>query len=69
MTRQLESVKPGDTIRYDGLGKLKLMAKVDGYVMLRRPKCMPFVRSVGQWNAMSAVPLAPQPQPEKADAA
>ncbi len=39
-------------VKFDG-GKITQMARADGYVMCRRPHCMPFVMSVGDFDAMS----------------
>lgn len=42
MTEQ--EIKAGDTYK-DKHGVIKVMAYVDGYVVARRPKCSPFVKS------------------------
>lgn len=35
--------------RFDSRGELRLMAQADGYAMVRRPGCMPFVMSFSDW--------------------
>lgn len=49
-----------DAWRFDGHGRVRLMAVADNYVMCRRPGCIPFVLSVQKWNAMSREPLNEQ---------
>lgn len=44
---------------YMGAGPVKLMARADGYVMVRRAGCMPFVLSEGEWSAL------PRMEPEQ----
>ncbi len=39
-------------IRYDHNGPLRVMAVADGYVMCRRPRCMPFALSVKDWHKL-----------------
>lgn len=41
-------IKPGQLWEWDALGKVRVMALADGYVMLRRPRCIPFVASVNR---------------------
>lgn len=45
-------------VRYDQIGKLTAIAVGDGYVMVRRPRCMPFVMNLKAWNLLS---LSPKP--------
>lgn len=42
-------------VRYDRGGKLTAMATADGYVMVRRPRCMPFVVSLRFWSNLPKV--------------
>jgi len=35
-------------------GVLRLMARADGYVMCRRPGCVPFIMTERQWNELPA---------------
>ena len=37
-----DTVKVGDKI-YDEYGEARIMAVAEGYVMARRPRCMPFI--------------------------
>lgn len=39
-------------VRYDQIGPVKFMARVDGYVMCRRPRCMPFVMWGKDWDKL-----------------
>ena len=39
--------------RYDESGPIVAMAVAKGYVMARRPKCVPFVLSVKAWFKLS----------------
>ena len=39
--------------RRDNGGPIVLMAEADGYVMARRPGCLPFVMWAGDWDAFS----------------
>lgn len=38
--------------REDQLGKITFMARSDGYVMCRRPHCMPFVLAEKEWTRL-----------------
>lgn len=38
--------------RYDLNGELRLMAKADGYVMVRHPGAMPFVLPLKVWDRL-----------------
>lgn len=38
--------------RADSLGPLRILARAEGYVMVRRPGCVPFVITETSWNAM-----------------
>lgn len=44
-----DKAKSIPTIKYDGAGKCVLMAFADGYIMARRPGCVPFVMRVKAW--------------------
>lgn len=39
-------------IRYDAVGKLRMIACAEGYVMVRRPRAMPFVMDGKEWTAL-----------------
>jgi hypothetical protein len=54
--------KRGD-VRTDNFGRIVCMAVADGYVMCRRPGCMPFVKSVKEWNAYPFASTAKEGQP------
>lgn len=41
--------------RYDKHGEFRVMAFVDGWVMARRPQCVPKLFTLQQWMALSAV--------------
>lgn len=45
------TVKKGETKQCDG-GPIKAMACADGYVMCRRPGCIPFVLTVKEWDRL-----------------
>jgi hypothetical protein len=36
-------------------GPVKFMAAVDGYAMVRRPRCIPFVVPVSDWNSWDEI--------------
>jgi hypothetical protein len=44
--------------RYDGYGPFRVMACADGYVMARRPHCMPMIFSLAEWRELDPRPLA-----------
>lgn len=44
--------------RYDNHGRIVLVARGSGYVMVRRPGCLPFVKTEKQWAKMDAEPWA-----------
>lgn len=48
--------KTNREVRYDRYGKFVFMAEADGYVMARRPRCMPHVYSRKKWDAMDREP-------------
>lgn len=50
---------------YKGGGKVRFMAAADGYVMCRRPGCIPFVVPASDWNEWPEVVPAPQPRSER----
>lgn len=37
---------------YDDHGKLRLMARAENYVMVRRPHCLPFVMDAHKWREL-----------------
>ena len=39
-------------VRFDPVGEIRLMAQADGYVLVRRPGCMPFVLRAAEWGKM-----------------
>lgn len=43
--------------RYYINGPIKRMAEADGYVMVRRPGCTPFILSRKEWDALEPVTL------------
>jgi hypothetical protein len=45
-------IKIGD-VKYDEHGKMTVMAVANGYIMARRPRCMPFVALEKIWNELS----------------
>ncbi len=42
--------------RYDEIGKLRMIACAEGYVMVCRSGCMPFVLDGKVWNSMPTDP-------------
>lgn len=42
--------------RYDDGGKIRFMTRSDGYVMVRRPGCTPFVKTYAEWEALPTAP-------------
>jgi hypothetical protein len=38
--------------RWHGVGESRYMAHADGYVMVRRPHCMPYVMAEKEWLAL-----------------
>ena len=51
-------MKRGDTM-VDVYGRVAAMAVVDGYVMCRRPRAVPFVMSVAEWARRARTPVEP----------
>lgn len=45
--------------RRDHIGQLRLMAGTEGYVMVRRPGCMPFVITAKEWEKLPIFENAP----------
>jgi hypothetical protein len=43
-------------IRCDKIGKLRMMASSEGYVMVRRSGCAPFVMDAKTWLALPTKP-------------
>lgn len=43
---------------YDKLGKIQHMVTSGGYVMVRRPRCMPFVLTLKEWARLPKEPAA-----------
>ncbi len=41
-------------------GRVRLMARSGGYVMVRRPRCMPFVLTENEWAKMPLFVELPQ---------
>ncbi len=41
---------------YDEIGKIIYMTQSGGYVMVKRPRCMPFCMSIKDWNKLSREP-------------
>jgi hypothetical protein len=50
--------------RFDCHGEIRLMARADGHVMVRRPRCMPFVLTEKQWHNLRTEPGATVHDPE-----
>jgi hypothetical protein len=44
-------------VRYDKFGKLTMMVYADGYVMCRRPGCMPIILIWKDWQKLSHTAL------------
>ena len=42
-----------DAVRYDKLGAIRSMATADGYLLVRRPGCAPFVLTAEEWNSLA----------------
>lgn len=40
-------------IRQDEYGPIRLLAVAEGYAMVRRPRAVPFVMPLGQWEALA----------------
>jgi len=52
------SWKPIDKCdRFDENGRIMFMVESGGYVMCKRPRCMPFVVSIKAWEKMSFKPV------------
>ncbi len=47
--------------RYDHIGPVRLMAKADGYRMVRRPGCAPYVLTDAEWAGLYMDPPKPSP--------
>lgn len=45
---------------YDKHGKLMHMATSGGYVMVKRPRAMPFVLSLKEWAKLPKSPVEPE---------
>jgi hypothetical protein len=41
----------------DKLGEIRLVARAEGYVMVRRRGCIPFVVSEKEWQKMLGTPV------------
>ena len=52
----IEEIREGDKFQ-DKYGLVKVMAFVDGHVMARRPRCMPFVMSASDFLKKYSKPL------------
>lgn len=46
--------------RYDRHGRIRLVARAEGYVMARRPGCAPFVLTERKWDSMDREPWSPE---------
>ena len=44
---------PRPVRRFDKHGEIRLMATSGGYVMVRRPGCIPFVLSLKEWSLLA----------------
>jgi len=44
--------------RYDRKGPIRKMAEADGYAMVRRPGCAPWVMDIKQWNSLWSSPAS-----------
>ncbi len=49
----LPDPKPGARFTW-GSGEVRIMAVVDGWMMVRRPRAIPFVLSVGEYHVANA---------------
>ena len=54
---QQGTVPEAGATRHDIRGKLRCMVVVDGYVMVRRPRAIPFVLSLKDWLLLSVDPV------------
>lgn len=52
MSKYPQALKPKkiSTDRYDNRGEIKKMCEAEGYVMVRRSGCAPFVLPLGAWE-------------------
>ena len=50
---QVLQPKKVSTDRYDVFGKIKKVCEAEGYVMVRRSGCAPFVLSLGAWELLA----------------
>lgn len=46
-----------DNMRFDKIGRIRLMAYAEKYALVRRPGCIPFVMPWDEWVAMSREPI------------
>lgn len=53
--RANKAKKPGN-VRFDKGGPIRCMANAEGYVMVRRPGCAPFVLSCKEWAQLLSTP-------------
>lgn len=44
---------------YDPVGKLIFMVASGGYVMVKRPRCVPFVLTLKEWARIPKTPQEP----------
>ena len=60
MSKYPQVLKPKkvSTDRYDNRGKIKKMCEAEGYVMVRRSGCAPFVLPLGAWELLAKTPEA-----------
>lgn len=47
--------KDWSRIKQDHLGEIRFMAEASGYVMVRRPRCIPFVLTRKEWDALAFI--------------
>jgi hypothetical protein len=50
---------PRHADRQDTHGRLRCIVEAEGHVMVRRPRCFPFVMSVRDWQALPLADAAP----------
>ncbi|KDE19701.1 hypothetical protein AZ09_10570 [Acetobacter aceti 1023] len=60
MSKYPQALKPKkvSTDRYDVFGKIEKVCEAEGYVMVRRPRNVPFVMSLGAWELLAKTPEA-----------
>ena len=53
--------------KYDQHGEVVFMAQADGWIMVRRPRCVPFTMTKNEWSAL-ADERPPEPDAAQPDA-